>query len=326
MQSGGWRFGAALVAAALLAAPAARAAATSTPVEVQGTTAVATAVAMARIAYPHGASTAIVSSGELPHLVDAVTAAPLAALLRAPILLTASDSSVGSATLGELKTLGVKRIVLIGAVDNPTIVKALAGYEITGISGNTRFDTAANVAKAVAAHHRTGSPTVFVASADDANLTDALTVDPVAAALSAPVLLVAPTGGVPRPERPFLASAQTIYVVGAAASYRLPLKGAVKLAGIDRYTTADLVNERFFPHPAGVVAYNQNYLFNALVASPWAAQHRYPMVMVGASLIPGPIYDYLVGGAPWHGLALVGVGGGISTGMATALKQVTRSP
>lgn len=323
MQSRAWRVGAGLAAALFLTAPAAGAAAAPAPVEVEGQKAVATAVAMANTAFPHGAYTAIVTSGELSHLVDAVTAAPLAGLLHAPILLTASDDAVGSTTLDALKALHVKRVVLIGAVNNPTIKTALAGYKISGISGKTRFDTAANVAKAVEAERKTVSPVVFVASGEDANLTDALTVDPVAAALRAPVLLVAPTGGVPAAERPVRASARTTYVVGVAAGYHLRIKGAVTLAGVDRYTTADLVNQRFFPHPAGVVAYNQNYLFNALVASPWAAAHRYPMVMVGATLIPGPIYDYLVAGAPWHALALVGVGGGISPGMAAALTQVT---
>lgn len=319
-----WMVGATLLAASLVTGQAVGAAAAPTTVQVPGSTAVATAVAMAGVAYPHGAATAILSSGELGHLVDAATAAPLASLLNAPILLTASDSAVGTAALGKLKALGVKRVIVIGAVDNPAIVKALSGYQITGISGATRFDTAADVAKAVDARRSKPSPVVFVASANDANLTDALTVDPVAASLDAPVLLVSPTGGVPKPEQAYLSAAKTTYVVGAAASYRLPLKGAVKLAGVDRYTTADLVNQRFFPHPAGVLVYNQNYLFNALVAAPWAAQHRYPMVMVGASLIPGPIYDYLVGGAPWHTLALVGVGGGISPGMAPALDRMAR--
>jgi putative cell wall-binding protein len=264
---------------------------------VTGPPAVAAAT-MATSQYPSGATTAILTSGQAQNLADAVTAAPLARVLNAPILLTDSPSVVGNVASAALQVLKVKRVILIGADNNASLRHQLpSGLTVVGYSGATRYQTAAAVFRAVeqAGGNRDA---VFFASGNNANLTDALTVDPVAAAEKIPVLLVPPTGGLPKAYAALVRPSITSYVVGAAVSYHETLPHPVDLAGVDRYTTADLVNQRFFPHPSGIVITNASYLFDSLIASPYAGAHDMPMVMVNTTMIPGPSYDYLAAVAP----------------------------
>lgn len=278
---------------------------------------------IASLGYPKGASTVVLVSGLMANLSDAVTAVPLAAALKAPLLLTASDSSIGAATLSQIKALGAHKAVLIGAVDDAAVHSQLpSSMTAVGYSGANRYATAATIAQALAKLDGP-SHTVFVASGNAANLTDALTADAVAASKLAPILLVPPTGGVPSVYQAFLKSQPATYVVGAAAGYhdKLPA-GTIDLAGIDRYTTAALVNQRFFPRPVGVAVTNAAYLLDALIASPWAGTHDMPIVMVNNSVIPGPSYDYLANMAvDVHRVVTVGSSAAISNAMQAALME-----
>lgn len=296
-----------------------------TPTEVVGT-APAAAATLASRAYPKGASTAILTSALVQNLADAVTAAPLSAVLKAPILLTTGPMSVGSQTLAEIKTLHVQKVILIGAVDNAAIRSQLPhGMSVVGYAGSTRYRTSAVVFKHV--ELAGGNPkTVFYASANDANLTDALTVDDVAAATKSPILLLPPSGKVPLAYSNLIKSSQTSYVVGAAVSYHAPLPNEVNLAGVDRFTTATLVNQRFFHHPTGIVVTNAGYLLDALVASPYAGRQSMPLVMVGTHVIPGPSYDYLAQIASGvHSVLTVGNAVAMSPLMVRAVVQLMES-
>ncbi len=291
-----------------------------------GRTRFGTANQVARASYPRGTETAIVASGLNTNLVDALTAAPLAALLKAPILLTASNTAVGADTLKTLKELKVSRVVLIGVVDNPSVRSQLRGLSVIAYRGDNRYATALKVATAV---RRDGgnATTLFFSSGANQHLTDALTVDPAAAALRTPVLLLPPTGGIPAGYQTLLRSSQNTYVVGAAANYSAKPRHATSLTGYDRFSTANAVNQRFFPHPMGVVVTNADstHLVDALVAGPWAGDRRFPIVMVSSHVIPGPSYDYLQ--SITNSVSAIGVAGGIRVVpplMSNAIAQIMR--
>ncbi|MBX5468008.1 MAG: cell wall-binding repeat-containing protein [Firmicutes bacterium] len=274
-------------------------AASTLPVErLAGPTRTATAVAIAEADFPSGvpSHTAILASGQDANLVDALTAAPLAHLLNVPILLTDSPSAVGTTTAAALAKLGVTRVILVGA-DTHLADHLPAGVSVAALLGGaTRYDTAAAVAQAVAALDPTGITTVFVASGEDGHLVDALTADPAAALLGAPILLVPQTGAVPSAEAPFLDAADTVYVVGAAAGYPLALPaGATRLSGDSRYATAAVIDRTFFPHPTALVVANgeTTHLVDALTGGPLAAALKAPLVLTQGGLLPPATAQYL---------------------------------
>jgi hypothetical protein len=167
--------------------------------------------------------------------------------------------------------------------------------------------------------------TLFLSSGQNANLTDALTIDPVAAEMKAPVLLLPSRGPLPAGYRKLLYTSAHTYVVGAAASYPFHPPHLTRLAGVDRYATATLVNELFFAHPMGVIITNAAgaHLVDALTAGPWAGRQDFPIVMVSSQIIPGPTYDYLQ--SITGSLSALEVAGGqtaVSTAMTQALLQL----
>ncbi len=290
-----------------------------------GQTRFGTAAQIAQATDPDGAKTVILSSGLNQNLVDALTAAPLSALLKAPILLTVSNQEIGADPLSAIARLKATRVILIGAVDNAVVKKQLPrGTTIVGYAGANRYATSLQVALAIKADHGNLS-TLFFSSGNNTNLTDALTIDPVAAADHSPVLLLPSTGGLPPGYARLIKAATSTYVVGAAASYHDKLGHVVALAGINRYATAQLVNQRFFPHPMGVVITNADgaHLVDALTAGPLAGKMAFPMVMVSSAVIPGPTYDYLK--AVSDSVSAIDVVGGpdaVSPLMASALEQM----
>ncbi len=286
-----------------------------------------TAAQLAAATDPKGAETVILSSGLNQNLVDALTAAPLSALLKAPILLTASNHTIGSDPLSAIKRLGARKVLLVGAVDNAAIKSQLpAGVSVAGYAGSNRYQTALDVARAIKSAGGNMS-TLFFSSGENTNLTDALTIDPVAVRYRSPVLLLPAQGGLPAGYQALLKPTTSTFVIGAAASYGLKLPHAQTLSGVDRYSTAAAINQRFFPHPMGVVLTNADgsHLVDALTVGPLAGQEGFPIVMVSNTIIPGPTYDYLE--TISNSVSALVIAGGtesISSLMATAIAQMLK--
>lgn len=152
-----------------------------------------TAVAISRKAFPNGADTVIVASGEV--FADALAGGPLAEAYRAPLLLVPRDSLPGSVK-GEIIRLKARKVIVLGGT--ATISQANAARLKTGsvtnvsrISGDDRYACAAAIATEL--EKLKGTPkTVFAVSGEA--FADALSASSVAAARGLPVLLVRPTG------------------------------------------------------------------------------------------------------------------------------------
>lgn len=132
---------------------------------------------------------------------DALVGAPLAAALDAPILLTAVDE-VSPQVATELERLGVTDVLLLGGTEAlaPEVEDGLAGdYDVTRVTGDNRFDTAAGIARQLSetstARPEIETGTVFVAVGGAETITagfpDPLSAGYYAAFLEAPVLLTA---------------------------------------------------------------------------------------------------------------------------------------
>jgi ectonucleotide pyrophosphatase/phosphodiesterase family member 5 len=106
-----------------------------------------TAAALSALAFPDGATTAVVASGA--GFADALAATPLAISLGAPLLLALRDA-VPAATLAELRRLEAEDVIVVGGegVVGPRAIAALEqeGVEVERLGGRNRFDTARVVA------------------------------------------------------------------------------------------------------------------------------------------------------------------------------------
>lgn len=99
---------------------------------------------------------AIIANGSNEHSVDALSAAYLAGVKQAPILLTKNAiQPVPPTVLAQLKANGVKNVTIVGGTDSVTPAQETelknAGYTVTRIEGATRFDTSNNIIKTAGA-------------------------------------------------------------------------------------------------------------------------------------------------------------------------------
>ncbi|NAZ85653.1 hypothetical protein GTR00_05975 [Kineococcus sp. T90] len=197
---------------------------------------------MAREGFPE-ADVAVLVSGEDAHLVDALSAAPLARSLAAPLLL-ATREAVPGATSAYLAERGVRSVLLVGGADalgEPTAerLRALGVAHVARVAGADRYATSRAVAELLPrAEH------AWAASGEQAHLVDALAAAGPAAGLGQPLVVL--------PDDPAAAerTARTLSALGVRgttvagggegvadeAALRMP--GAERLSGADRYGTA----------------------------------------------------------------------------------------
>lgn len=212
---------------------------------VAGDTRFQTAAKLSQNNFP-SAAVVVIASGENNN-PDALVAGPLARHSGGPVLLTAA-TSLPPATKNEILRLGATKAIIVGgtgAVSNGvqnTLVGL--GLDVERLSGSTRFQTAARVAR------RIGAPggVAFIASGASANLVDGLAAGAAAAALGVPLLLVQ-HGSVP----PATASALSelgvtrTYIAGGPSAVsnavRQGLPNGVRLWGDTRYQTAVAVSD-----------------------------------------------------------------------------------
>jgi putative cell wall-binding protein len=247
----------------------------------------ATTVAIAQAAFPLGvpSGTAVLASGDPTHLIDALTAGPLAYHLQAPLLLTASSNTLGADLAAYLQANAIHTVYLIGVLGGAdaapitqALQAALPGVQIVTVTGADRYQTADAIAQQLPP-----AATVFVASGENGHLVDAVAATPAAALAGAPMLLESPTQGVPAG---LVSQAHTAYVIGAAtgpayATVNQGLPNATALAGTDRNQTAALIARQFFPQAerAIVAPGGDADLQWTLAAGPLAAQLDAPLLL-----------------------------------------------
>jgi putative cell wall-binding protein len=251
-----------------------------------------TAALLATEAFPGGADVVLVASGE--EFADALAAAPLAASLNAPIVLTRSGS-VPAATAAALAELGPADVIVLGgtAAISQGVFNTLAGgpWQATRYAGADRYETAALLATEA---FPGGADVVLVASGE--GFADALAAAPLAASLNAPIVLTR-SGSVPAATAAALAElgpADVIVLGGTAAISQgvfNTLAGgpwqATRYAGADRYETAALLATEAFPGGADVVLVASGEGFaDALAAAPLAASLNAPIVLTRSGSVP----------------------------------------
>ncbi|WP_162940259.1 cell wall-binding repeat-containing protein [Gryllotalpicola protaetiae] len=226
---------------------------------------------------------------------DGLSAGPAAAANHAPVLLTA-PSVLPDSVATQVSQLAPSKIVVIGGTTaiQPGVVGQLQtlapSATITRVAGDDRFATSI----AVVNEGFTSADTVYVASG--LNFPDALAAGGVAGAHGDPIILV--NGGAstldPSVADELAALGTThIDVIGGTASISAALAAALgsygtvtRLAGADRFATAEAVNMDGYTSASTVLLASAANFPDALSASSWAGQIGAPLFLSQGSCVP----------------------------------------
>jgi putative cell wall-binding protein len=248
---------------------------------VAGADRVATAVAASRRGFTVAPTVVLADARSFP---DALAAAPLAASVGGPLLLV--GPRLTPTVLDELHRLGTQEVIVVGAIGAvPLIVSEelrRAGLEVRRIAGDSRFDTAALIARDIGA---SDGRAIVVSGWSFA---DALSVAPYAAAQRIPILLTGPDSIHPDTAEVLreLEVTETVVVGGSAvvsdeALGSLP--APTRVGGEDRYATSRAVAEFWAERDASFevlhVATGRDYP-DALAAGPVAGLSRGPLLLI----------------------------------------------
>lgn len=281
------------VVAAVGTAPVAQAAGTSS--RVSGTDRIATSLdAYEKNRDVFTSETVIMTRAD--QFPDALAAAPLAAAMKAPVLLTGPrslDQRIGEA----LRRQKAERVVVVGG---PTAVSAQVvkdlgalGLQVERVQGADRFETAEAVAGKAASLLGRSSVTAFVA--DGRTPYDALVAGALAGQHEGVVVLSA--GGTLKPStqkfltRAHITSRVGVGSVGSAAANSIGL--AQRIEGRTPETTSIAAAKGWSQFSTGAVVASANSWADGLAGSALAGLRRQPLLLVPAKGPSRATTDYL---------------------------------
>lgn len=257
-----------------------------------------TAVAVSAFAHPGGAQTVVLVSGQ--DFPDATSAAPLAAALDAPLLLTTA-ASLPAAVKNEITRLAPDRVIVVGGrgAVGAGVASGLerSGIAVTRISGADRFQTSAAVARF---GWPSGASDVFIATG--AGYADALSIAPAAAKLGGPVLLVPKAGGAPlEASKQLLAQlgADRLHIAGGTGAVSQSVQNALavngrtatRYSGKDRFGTSAAILQAHFAGSAASLFWASGSDFpDALAGAAAAGASGSALALSGVQCVPTAIY------------------------------------
>ncbi|KGK91247.1 cell wall-binding protein [Desulfosporosinus sp. HMP52] len=250
----------------------------------------ATAALMAQKGWTGTSDSVVLSAGMSYSLVDALAAGPLAAKLKAPILLTDNGQTLNPSAKAELLRLKPKKVYITSgtAVIKQSVLNEISALGITPVQlgGYDQYETSVNIAKEMAKQGVNVSKVVVAAGW--LTPADALSVAPIAAAQEMPILTTT-QGQLPASVKTYLDSlnVKESYVVGGTAvvsdTVKGQLKGNVKrYSGISKYDTNVQILKGFTKSYKNNKVYvaNGETLVDALAVVPLAASTGSPVVLV----------------------------------------------
>jgi putative cell wall-binding protein len=185
---------------------------------------------------------------------DALAGSPLAAVRNAPLLITDPQALDPRVSAEISRVLAPDKTVYIlggGAAISPGVEAAVAalGYQVVRYAGSDRYGTAATIAAS-----GLGSPsTVLEANGED--FPDAVAAGAAAGALHGAVLLTAGSA-LPAATSAYLSATNPSVRIAVGGPAAAADPGATPVVGADRYATAALLAQQYFPGPtlAGVAS------------------------------------------------------------------------
>ncbi len=285
-----------------------------------------TAARVSEQAYPDGADTAYLVTGE--GFVDGLMAGPAAAQEGGPLLLT-PRSALAPATAAELDRLDPSTVVIVGNVASVSTavvdaVRALdPAIDVVRVAGGNRFDTNYFLWQRV----YPDASAAFLTNGH--RFPDGLAAGPAAVLVDGPMLLTFPDGdGIHPLLRDILTHLHPAWVGVLGGVDAVPEEGlgslpgdppdVVRFAGADRFETAVLVNGLFWDDGRDVdtvyIASGEVFA-DALAGTAAAAAESAPMLLARRDCMPGSTLDALLELRPDR---VVLLGGEPTLGAATA--------
>ena len=254
--------------------------------EFNGATRYHTANLISQASYTTADTAILVDSGNFP---DALAAGPLAYAYKAPILLT-DCNKLSEETAKELARLKVKQVLIIGGTSaigtNVEATLKKAGYLVERLQGAARYETALKVADKL--QSKVGSIREVIFTVGD-HYADALAIGSYASKKGLPILLT-PRYAVPEDIMAYLKSNRISYVtiVGGELAIDQGVENQLRKAGIQvkrisgksRVETATEVARTYFYNSNQAVVANGWTYVDALAATPFAARHNAPILLV----------------------------------------------
>lgn len=261
--------------------------------------------------FANNAEVAFIVSGE--NFPDALCTSPLAKRYNAPILLT-SKNELSSNVKERLIKLNVKKVFIIGGNGSVSKkvedeIKAL-NIEVERISGTTRYGTSVKIAEKMDESYE-------VVVTTSSLFADALSIAPIAAMKSMPILLVN-KNNIPKETEEFIKNhnVDKVYLIGGpgvitdAVKNKLP--NVERLYGNTRYETNINIINHFRDEldlSKSIVASGENFP-DALSGSMLAAINKTPLVLLNDN--PGKATDNFLKGNN-DGLKEITILGGLSS-------------
>ena len=262
----------------------------------QGVDRYATSISISKSGWVTSDNVVLASGYDFP---DALSAAPLAKQLNAPILLIGKtlDASINN----ELTRLKVKNVFIVGGqgVVSKSIKDQLGlkGITVTRLSGNDRYETSLSIAKYIIGKFKLGTEIVVAAGG---GFPDALSIAPIAASKGMPIIL-SPKNELPSSAKKYLTDNKVTkaFVIGgtgvlsAKVMQSLPL--AERVSGDDRYKTNIAVLNRFVPD----LNFDNVYVAtgisfpDALSGSALASKTSSPIILIDKKLSISTV-DYMI--------------------------------
>ena len=266
-----------------------------------------TAIEISKTGWPDGADTVVLARDIT--FPDALAGATLAYQEGAPILLNPKDSLNGKVK-ERIRELGVKEVVILGGEGaiSSKVAKELvsSGLHVRRIGGETRYETAANIAKELGEYNQ-------AIIAYGGNFPDALSIAPYAAFNGIPILLT-PKDELAIETKEALKSVTDTIIVGGKSAIsdhvqnQLAKTNPVRISGKDRYeTSVNIASNLEIPGDIITVATGENFA-DALTGSVLAAKYYEPIILVQKNKVPDPVRAYISDHRTWYYTVLGGEG------------------
>lgn len=240
----------------------------------------------------------ILAAGTQPNLIDAMSAGPLAAVLKAPILLTDNGNQLNNFAKAEIARLKPKKAYLTSgqAVIKPAILEELRSMGVTPIElgGYDQYETAVNIAKEMQALGDKFTKLAVVAGW--VSPADALSIGAIAAAEQIPVLATT-KNELPAKVKDYVdslsGSITDSFVIGGTAVVSDAVKNSLpghqqRYYGNTKYETNLDVLQKFTDNLKYKTVYvaNGETLVDALAGVPLAAQDAAPIILTNQAMDP----------------------------------------
>ncbi|MBX0357666.1 cell wall-binding repeat-containing protein [Halobacillus sp. Nhm2S1] len=266
------------------------------PARIYGKNRYETAVEISREGFRNGTNTIVLAQGQ--DFPDALSGAPLAYELDAPILLTRSKT-LSEETKNEIERLGANKAYILGgngAIDADVEMELKQmGLQVKRISGENRYQTSAEIAKELLSLQGRSSFDKALVSYGH-NFPDALASAPYAAQEGYPILLTRPQA-LPEEIRPIAKGVNQAFVVGgeSVVSDRIltDLPNGVRFSGSNRYATAVEIMEGLDMNTDEVFVVTGQSFADALTGSVLAASRQQPILLVRTNQIPGEMEAFI---------------------------------